>query len=312
MEYEHFGILLQELRKKYNMSRDKLAQNICTPKQIYRIEKGISEPSIYILHQLSKKFNLDLNEYYRMHFTTNTISGLIGINSINAALICGDMNLLRSLIENYENHKDFKKGENLQHIYYGKALCSALSDNNYNMSLEYCYKGILNEYPSFSIENISDNIYSNVGITLLNCISQNFFAMNDDINGMKVLKGLLAVLEASVLNTSISFLHISEFSKKAYLVALYNMGFQLYDQGQIEQSLILIEKGIAYSLKEYNSRHLTDLFFMKFKILYHEERYVEAREYYNYIFSLYKISNNTTELTELESLMRADFSKLLT
>ncbi len=75
------------------------------------------------------------------------------------------MNLLRSLIENYENHKDFKKGGNLQHIYYGKALCSALLDNNYNMSLEYCYKGILKEYPSFTIDNISDNIYSNVGIT---------------------------------------------------------------------------------------------------------------------------------------------------
>lgn len=222
------------------------------------------------------------------------------------------MNLLRSLIENYENHKDFKKGGNLQHIYYGKALCSALLDNNYNMSLEYCYKGILKEYPSFTIDNISDNIYSNVGITLLNCISQNFFAMNDDNNGMKVLKGLLAVLEASVLNTSISFLHSSEFSKKIYQVALCNMGFYLYDQGQIEQSLIYIEKGIAYSLKEYNFRHLPDLLFMKFKILYHEERYVEAREYYNYTFSLYKILNNTTELTELERLIKTDYSKLLT
>ena len=312
MEYEHFGILLQELRKKYNMSRDKLAQNICTPKQIYRIEKGISEPSIYILHQLSKKFNLDLNEYYRMHFTTNTISGLIGINSINAALICGDMNLLRSLIENYENHKDFKKGENLQHIYYGKALCSALLDNNYSMSLEYCYKGILIEYPSFTIENISDNIYSNVGITLLNCISQNLFAMNDYNNGIKVLKGLLAVLEASALNNSFPFLHSSEFSKKIYQVALCNMGYHLYDQGQIEQSLIYIEKGITYSLKEYNFRHLPDLLFMKFKILYHEERYVEAREYYNYTFSLYKILNNTTELTELERLIKTDYSELLT
>jgi transcriptional regulator with XRE-family HTH domain len=43
MEYEHFGILLQELRLKYNLSREKLAQGICTPKQIYRIEKGYSD-----------------------------------------------------------------------------------------------------------------------------------------------------------------------------------------------------------------------------------------------------------------------------
>ncbi len=41
MNYEHFGVLLQELRMKYNMSREKLAENICTLKQLYRIEKGV-------------------------------------------------------------------------------------------------------------------------------------------------------------------------------------------------------------------------------------------------------------------------------
>ncbi len=111
MEYEHFGFLLQELRKKYSMSRDKLAQNICTPKQIYRIEKGISEPSVYILHQLSIKFNLDLNEYYKMHFTKASISGLMGIDSINAALISGDTNLLKSITKNMKTIKILRKAK---------------------------------------------------------------------------------------------------------------------------------------------------------------------------------------------------------
>lgn len=53
MEYAHFGVLLKELRTKYNMSRESLAEGICTPKQIYRIEKGFSQPSIYMLNQLS-------------------------------------------------------------------------------------------------------------------------------------------------------------------------------------------------------------------------------------------------------------------
>ena len=121
MEYEHFGILLQELRIKYNMSREKLAQNICTPKQIYRIEKGVSEPSIYILHQLSIKFNLDLNEYYKMHFTSNTLVGLEGINSISSAIEQENILLIKSMVNKYEKLEDFKKGENLQHIYYSKA-----------------------------------------------------------------------------------------------------------------------------------------------------------------------------------------------
>jgi len=186
IKYEHFGILLQELRTKYNMPREKLTQNICTPKQIYRIEKGDSEPSIYLLHQLSIKFNLDLNEYYKMHFTSNTLAGFEGVKSINAVIDKGDVIALKSLIEDYENLADFKVGNNLQHIYYGKALCSALLDNNYRTSLDYCFKGLLIEYPGFSLNKIQKNIYSNVGITLLNCISQNYFAMNQYTNGAKL------------------------------------------------------------------------------------------------------------------------------
>jgi transcriptional regulator with XRE-family HTH domain len=131
MHYEHFGMLLQELRKKHNMSREKLAENICTTKQIYRLEKGTSEPSIYLLHQLSIKFNMDLNEYYKMYFTKNTLVGLEGTKTINLAIENENLDLIKSLIEKYESLEDFKQGHNLQHIYYGKALLSALSDKDY-------------------------------------------------------------------------------------------------------------------------------------------------------------------------------------
>ncbi|WMJ90483.1 helix-turn-helix transcriptional regulator [Anaerocolumna sp. MB42-C2] len=310
MSYEHFGNLLQELRIKYHMSREKLAQNICTPKQIYRIEKGDSEPSIYLLHQLSIKFNLDLNEYYKMHFTCNTIIGLEGIKSINSALEHNDIPLLNSLIEKYEKLKDFKKGENLQHIYYGKALCSALLDDDYKTSLEYCYKGIQIECPEFNINKVTINMYSNVGFSILNCASQNLFAMNQYNNGMKVLTELLTVLENFVIDSPYPFFHSSQFSKKIYQVILYNTGVHLFEHGEIKKALNYIEKGIEYSLKEYNIRHLPALLFMKFKILYAEQKYEEAKEYYNQSFCLYKITNNKTVLAELETLSKLDYPEI--
>ncbi len=310
MKYEHFGILLQELRTKYNMSREKLAQNICTPKQIYRIEKGASEPSVYLLHQLSIKFNLDLNEYYKMHFTRNSLMGLEGVKSINAAIEHGDIPLIKSLIDKYEKLEDFKKGENLQHIYYGKALCSALLDNDYKISLEYCYKGIRIECPDFNIDKISENMYSNVGITLLSCISQNFFAMEQYDNGIKVLTGLLTVLETFVIDSPYPLFHSSQFSKKIYQGILYNMGVHLFEHREIKKALNYIDKGIAFSLKEYNLRHLPDLIFMKFKLLYSEQKYEEAREYYNHSVSLYKITNKESILAELESSAKTDYPEI--
>ena len=310
MKYEHFGNLLQELRVKYNMSREKLAQNICTPKQIYRIEKGYSEPSIYLLHQLSIKFNLDLNEYYKMHFTSNTIVGLEGINSINAAIEHQDIKLIKSEIEKYEKLEDFKHGENLQHIYYGKALCSALLDKNYNTSLDYCYKALQIECPDFNIENISENMYSNVGICILNCISQNFFALDQYDIGIKVLTGNLRVLETFIIDSPYPLFQATQFSQKVYQLVLYNMAVHLFEHDEIEDSFIYIEKGISYSLKVYNMRKLPDLIFMKFKILYSLKDYEKAKEYYDHTLSLYKITDNKTSLTELESSAKGDYPEI--
>ena len=310
MNYEHFGNLLQELRIKYHMSREKLAQNICTPKQIYRIEKGESEPSIYLLHQLSIKFNLDLNEYYKMYFTSNTLAGLEGIKSINSAIENNNIILLNSLVEKYEKQKDFKKGENLQHIYYSKALCCALMDNNYMTSLEYCYKGLQIECPEFNIDKVSENMYSNVGITLIHCMSLNYFALNQYPIGMKVLTGLLKVLENFVIDSPYPMFHSTQFSQKIYQLVLYNIGVNLFEHGEIIKARNYIEKGIAYSLKEYNIRHLPNLLFMKFKILYREQKYEEAREFYNRAFYLYKITNKETILSELETTVKTDYPEI--
>lgn len=310
MRYEHFGNLLQELRIKYNMSREKLAANICTPKQIYRIEKGESKPSIYLLHQLSIKFNLDLNEYYKMYFTSNTIVGFEGVKSINAALEAGNIPFLKSIIEKYEKLEDFKKGENLQHIYYCKALCSALLDTDYNSSLEYCYEGIKVECPEFNIDKISKNMYSNVGITLISSISNNFFALNQFNNGIKVLSELLAVLETYAIDSIHPLFHSSQFSQKIYQGLLYNMGFYLFEHSEYKRAINYVEKGITFSLKENNFRHLPDLIFMKFKLLYNEQQYDKALEYYKQALSLYKITNNESVLYELNSTVKDDFPKI--
>ncbi|QHQ60544.1 helix-turn-helix domain-containing protein [Anaerocolumna sedimenticola] len=312
MNYEHFGNLLQELRIKYHMSREKLAQNICTPKQIYRIERGDSEPSIYLLHQLSIKFNLDLNEYYKMHFTSNTIAGLEGIKTINAALESGDMTLLNSLVYKYEKQEEFKKGSNLQHIYYGKALCSALLDKDYKTSLDYCFKGIQVEYPEFNISKIDKNTYSNVGIALLNCISQNYFAMNQYNNGMKVLFELLNVLETYVLTSPYPMFQASQFSKKIYQAVLCNISASLLDNGEIENALDYVEKGIQFSIKENNLRFLPDLLLMKFKIFYYKKNYEVAKEYYNRTIYLYKIINKENKISELEKSSKAEYPEIFT
>lgn len=307
MNYEYFGQFLQELRLSRNMTREQLAQDICTPKQIYRIEKGVYEPSLYLINQLSIKFNMDLNEYFKMYFTSNTIVGLEGSKSISAAIDSGDVIKLKSLIDKYELIDDFKKGKNLQYIYYGKALYNALLNNDYKTSLDYCYKGIQIEYPGFSLNKIAKNTYSNIGIALLNCTSQNYFALDQYANGMKVLLELLYIIETYVLTSPYPMFQASQFSKIIYQVVLCNISTHLFDNGESKNALIYVEKGIQFSIKENNLRFLPDLMLMKFKILYEEKNYEEAKEYYNRTVYLYKIMNKDNKISELESATRVDY-----
>lgn len=309
MSYKHFGEFLQELRLSRNMTREQLAQDICTPKQIYRIEKGVYEPSLYLINLLSIKFNMDLNEYYKMYFTSITVTGLEGIRSINTAIENGDIPLLKSLISTYEKLEDFKKGENLEHIYYGKALCAALLDNNYSDSLNFCMKGLRVEYPAFNIDNITKNMYSNVGIALLNCMAKNYFAMNDYNTGMKILTDLLTVLETYVINSPYPLFKASQFSEKTYQLVLYNLGLHLFNHGDYKKALIYIDKGIDFSLKKYNLRRLPELIFMKFKILYYEKKFDEAKEYYNRTIYLYKITEDPI-LSEIEETAKTEYPEI--
>lgn len=311
MNYEHFGELLRELRESRNITREQLAQNICTPKQIYRIERGEYEPSLYLLNQLSIKFNVDLNDYFKMYFSSKSIIAFEGIKSINKAVENNDIIAVNTLIKKYENLPDFKQGENLQHILYGKALCAALISQNYPQSLQYCIDGLKIEAPDFSIDNISQNIYSNVGLALLNCMSRNYMALNKLNTGIKILMDMLSVIEGYILESPYPMYQSSEFSKKIYQNTLYNLSVHLLKLGEIKNALNYVNKGIDFSLKEYNLRFLPELLFIKFRLLYRIENYTESKEYYHQAKNLLIILNQPAKLAELEETVSKEYPLLL-
>ncbi len=311
MSYEHFGILLRELRESRGFTREQLAQNICTPKQIYRIEKGEYEPSLYLLNKLSLKFNMDLNEYYKRYFSNRSILAYEGIDRINKALDANDIHQVSNLVNKYKDNKDFKQGENLQHIYYGQALCAALLNKDYNLSLEYCMRGIYIENPDFNINSISECTFSNVGIALINCISKNYFAMNQPEVGINILKNLLYVLEHYILNSPYPIYKCTEFTKKIYQNIIYNLCIYLFDIDDKISALSYANKGIEFSKNENNIKFLPELLFVKFKLLYHLDNIAESKKYYTYAKNLLEITGQDAKILHLEETVVKDYPKLL-
>lgn len=311
MNYKHFGELLRELRESRTMTRERLAEGICTSKQIYRIEKGEYEPSLYLLNMLSIKFNMDLNGYFKMHFSNSSIVAYRGIEKLNAALEAGNLNLIRTLISQYKNHEDFLKGENLQHILYCKSLCSTLLDHDDSQALRYCTKGLVVENPAFSIDTIRENIYSNVGFSLLNCMSRNYMTLGDLHTSMKILEDMLYVIEHYILETPYAMYKSDGFAKKIYQNTLYNLSVQLYKIGNTQEALENVNKGIEFSLKEYNLRFLPELLTIKFRVLYSMEEYTEAKKYYHQAKNLLLLNRQEEKIKEIEELVVSEYPLLL-
>lgn len=309
MSYEHFGIFLRELREVRGLTREQLAKDICTPKQIYRIEKGEFEPSIYLLNQLSIKFNMDLNEYFKILFSANTVIGYEGIQIINNAIAVGDIELINSLVEKYEKHQDFERGANLQHILYCKAIF-AISEKNYTTSLKYCLKAIMVEDPSFTLDSIKKCTYSNVGLTIINCMSTNYMSIKREDIAKKILLDLLYVLENNILLAPYPMYQPNQFVKKFYQSILNNLSFMSINNMDYVNAEKFIEKGIDYSIQENYMRFLPSLLFMKFKLLYKLEQYEKAKDFYNQTICLYKITKQFRVLKDLESTMTENYPEI--
>jgi transcriptional regulator with XRE-family HTH domain len=295
MNYNHFGELLKELRLSRNLTLDQLSEGVCSSRQLSRLEKGEFNPSIYILNQLSYKFNIDLQEYYKITFCDQTFQAYNYKFQCEQAIINCDVMLLRKLIEIMETLQEFQSGENLQYIFYGKALCSSLIDKNYIQSIQYCNSGLLIEDSSFTINTMKYKIYSNVGLTLINCIAGNYSSLHNNTQALKILEDLYLIMHDQINNTPFKMYLSSSFNKKLYQNTTYNLSIAYMNLEQFDKSLDYTEEGISYSLKENYLRFLPELLYQKMRLLYIMEKYSEAKDVYPIYQSFYQLCRSKEE-----------------
>lgn len=310
MQYEYFGLYLRELRESRNMTRDQLANNICSPKQIYRIEKGDYEPSLYLLNQLSIKFNLDLNTYYKMHYCNRSITAYEVIKTFEAAVNNRNIDEIIQFVNTYKSHKDFKDGINSQYIYHGQALITLFVDRNLNECIQYCIKGILVDIPNFTIDTVSKFFYSNASINMISLISMCYYRSKEYNCCIQILKDLLYSLEYFVFNSPLQFDQITDFIKSFYQKILFNLSMYLFDCEQLEDSLYYVEKGIRFANQMNNIRCLPELFTVKLHILLRHNDLTNALITYNKTVTLLDITEQPQKIIELNEYIKEHYPKL--
>lgn len=63
----YIGSIIRDSRNRLRMSRKELAENICSEKYLYLIEKGDRTPSSEITRLLGDKVGVDIFKYYAVY-----------------------------------------------------------------------------------------------------------------------------------------------------------------------------------------------------------------------------------------------------
>ena len=199
LEFSHFGELLKSIRISNNMTLEDLSNEICSVRQLSRIESGVNNPSIYVLHNLSKRLNINLQEYYRIYFTSKSFLAYNIKSKISLLISQSKLDELKELITDIEDNEEFQEGENRQYILYAKAICSTYFSKNYHQSNEYCFEGIRIEDIKFNINFIPNKLYSSVALTMINLIASNYNGLGESDKSFKISESIFKILDTIVL-----------------------------------------------------------------------------------------------------------------
>lgn len=305
-----FGALLKEIRKTNNMTQADACKDICSLRQYVRIENNISEPSMYLVQLLSHRLNYDLIAYYKLIYCDQTLQANTIKTEADVLIIGGQYDELEKLVNRIEYYPEFKKGENLQFIYYYKSLC-AHGKKDYNQAVQYCINGLRIEDPSFSKNHLYGKISSCVGLNLYHNLG---YYLNEsgklDLSFDIWNKILIDIEKKMALNFSYYQSSI-EFVKQLYLSTSYNIGILKTGLEEYRIALDYFEKGIVFANKHNCSYCLTIIVRQKMRVLYTLKRYDEARASYDICMGLYLLQGDINELKSCEQIMKEDYPELL-
>lgn len=294
------------------MTLEQLAEGICSPRQLSRIEGGENNPSLYIIHNISKKLNIDLQEYYRIYFCSGSFIVYDFKSKFEQLLENSDIIGLKELICRIEEIDEFKTGENRQYVLYGKALSSTYLDKDYTTSNNYCLEGIKIEDPNFQMDMkmVENRLYSNVGLTMINLIASNYNRLGEEDKSFDKISKLFLLLDYHIFQTPYIMYRKLNFEKRLYQSTCYNLSILHMQKCLYDKSFEYVNKGISLSIDENYMCYLPELLAQKSRLLYKMGKYHESYYTFKDCLSLYRVCKSEEETKKIKEEIHNTFADM--
>ncbi len=254
----YIGVVVKKLREKKNMKQKQLAENLCTIKQISRIELNISSPSVFLLTEISLKLGNDLLEYIPYSTDPNVYELKSEIDEIMCLF-----NRMRH-IEAYQRISNSVLIKNTKCIYARQEIdwiIGALS-NYVNINIEIdktYYLNILRRKINFdSITEIFNHNLNPLEYRIVNSLIVLYLSENDYVTSQLLLNRAIYSYENNY----------NDIKDISYLRFIYNLSRLHFVQGNYSEARMTASKGIKRATELNTMSLLPDLYNIYGKSLY--------------------------------------------
>lgn len=132
----HIGTIIQEFRLLRELTREELAENICSEKYIYLIEKGERNPSTDLLRQFSEKLRVDLFGFYRFIDCSDPLKVSEMIDDLTLCQKNSNFSETVKLVQKAEKMPDFKTRPWIHILAANRIACKVFNEKKYKESIE--------------------------------------------------------------------------------------------------------------------------------------------------------------------------------
>jgi len=262
------GEIIYHLRKKAGMTQEALAEGICSPVSVSRIENGNQMPSGKILERLLERLGTGTYQLCNVYYENECQASLHRtLAEIDAQVLAGDFENARTALQQLSTKK--MDSANLQHT---KMLHAAISMQD-SMADEHIEAELVNALrltkPNIDLADCRSELFSPTEINILVMLTTAKYMVGKNLEAIRTGEEAMFALDR---NQS----RLSDY-KVLQINLAHNLGQIMQDEGRYQEALLYAKKAEELSIRGTEQFMLPEIEFGIAQILSNMGKSQESR-----------------------------------
>lgn len=290
MQEMFLGEVIRQRRTELGLTQEQLCEGICEPMTISRFERGKQTPSRTRINAILQRLGLPDDRYYAL-LSKNEVT----ISSLEKEIVACNIQFERAAgadkprirrealekIRQLENIIDKDDSVSHQMILRSVVLLGGEDGSmGHQEKIETLLKAICLTSSHFDLEEISNGLYTDAEIKIINQIAIIYSAFGNHHQAIDILKQLLRYIHLHLQNIPPTRAHIP--------LVTFNYSHELAIVGRYADAIELAQQGRDICTKYGHYQFLPDFLAIIAGCYYYMENYPQSADYYRQAYYLYK------------------------